>query len=160
MLLRPYQEVAVNDAIKALDKHGNTLVVAPTGAGKTIMLSALVGKRHKEGKKILIVQHRDELVEQNQSKFKKVNPYITTSIVNGTVKHWDGDAVFSMVQTISRERNLRNRPKFDMVVIDEGHHAAAPQRVALVHLASIPRAAYTSRQSADPVNRSAVSGAA
>jgi len=126
MLLRPYQEVAVNDAIKALDKHGNTLVVAPTGAGKTIMLSALVGKRHKEGKKILIVQHRDELVEQNQSKFKKVNPYITTSIVNGTVKHWDGDAVFSMVQTISRERNLRHRPKFDMVVIDEGHHAAAP----------------------------------
>jgi DNA repair protein RadD len=126
MLLRPYQEVAVNDAIKALDKHGNTLVVAPTGAGKTIMLSALVGKRHKEGKKVLIVQHRDELVEQNQSKFKKVNPYITTSIVNGTVKHWDGDAVFSMVQTISRERNLRDRPKFDMVVIDEGHHAAAP----------------------------------
>jgi len=31
-----------------------------------------------------------------------------------------------MVQTISRERNLRDRPKFDMVVIDEGHHAAAP----------------------------------
>ena len=125
MLLRPYQEVAVSDALKALDKHGNTLVVAPTGAGKTIMLSALVGKRHKEGKKILIVQHRDELVAQNQSKFKKVNPYITTSIVNGTVKHWDGDAVFSMVQTISRERNLAKRPKFDMVVIDEGHHAAA-----------------------------------
>ena len=126
MLLRPYQEVAVSDAIKALDKHGNTLVVAPTGAGKTIMLSALIGKRHKKGKKILVVQHRDELVEQNESKFKKVNPYITTSIVNGTVKHWDGDAVFSMVQTISRERNLRERPKFDMVVIDEGHHAAAP----------------------------------
>ncbi len=47
MLLRPYQEVAVSDACKALDKHNNTLVVAPTGAGKTIMLSALVGKRHK-----------------------------------------------------------------------------------------------------------------
>ena len=126
MLLRPYQEVAVSDAMKALDKHGNTLVVAPTGAGKTIMLSALVGKRHKQGKKILVVQHRDELVEQNESKFKKVNPLITTSIVNGTVKHWEGDAVFSMVQTISRDRTLVQRPKFDMVVIDEGHHAAAP----------------------------------
>ena len=126
MLLRPYQEVAVSDACKALDKHGNTIVVAPTGAGKTIMLSALVGKRHKEGKKILVIQHRDELVEQNSAKFKKVNPYITTSIVNGTVKHWDGDAVFSMVQTVSRENNLRARPKFDMVVIDEAHHAAAP----------------------------------
>ena len=65
------------------------------------------------------------LLSKMKSKFKKVNPYITTSIVNGTSKHWDGDAVFSMVQTISRERNLRSPKGFDMVVIDEGHHAAA-----------------------------------
>ena len=116
----------MSDACKALDKHGNTLVVAPTGAGKTIMLSALVGERHKKGKRILVIQHRDELVKQNKEKFERVNPYITTSIVNGTVKHWDGDAVFSMIQTMSRDRNLRDRPLFDMVVIDEGHHAAAP----------------------------------
>ena len=45
MILRGYQEAAINAASDALDKHGNTLVVAPTGAGKTIMLSALVGKR-------------------------------------------------------------------------------------------------------------------
>ncbi len=126
MLLRPYQEVAVSDACKALDKHNNTLVVAPTGAGKTIMLSALVGKRHKKGKRVLVLQHRDELVSQNKEKFERVNPLISTSIVNGTVKHWEGDAVFSMVQTMSRDRNLRDRPLFDMVVIDEGHHAAAP----------------------------------
>ena len=126
MLLRPYQEVAVSDACKALDKHNNTLVVAPTGAGKTIMLSALVGKRHKKGKRVLVLQHRDELVSQNKEKFERVNPLISTSIVNGTVKHWEGDAVFSMVQTMSRDRNLKDRPLFDMVVIDEGHHAAAP----------------------------------
>lgn len=125
MILRPYQDVAVSDACKALDKHGNTLVVAPTGAGKTIMLSALIGKRYKKNKRILVLQHRDELVEQNRSKFLKVNPYITTSIVNGTVKNWEGEAIFSMVQTLSRENNLRNRPKFDMVVIDESHHVAA-----------------------------------
>ena len=125
MLLRPYQEVAVSDASAALDKHNNTIVVAPTGAGKTIMMSALIGKRHKKGKRVLVLQHRDELVEQNSIKFNKVNPYITTSIVNGTIKHWDGEAVFSMVQTMSRDANLRHRPKFDMVVIDESHHAAA-----------------------------------
>jgi DNA repair protein RadD len=133
MLLRPYQEVAVSDACNALDKHSNTLVVAPTGAGKTIMLSALVGKRHEEGKRVLIIQHRDELVAQNKDKFQKVNPYITTSIVNGTVKHWDGEAVFSMIQTMSRDKNLRDRPKFDMVVIDEGHHAAAPTYTKVIN---------------------------
>ena len=133
MLLRPYQEAAVNDACKALDKHGNTIVVAPTGAGKTIMLSALVGERYKDGKKILVMQHRDELVDQNKSKFERINPYITTSIVNGTVKNWDGNAIFSMVQTISRERNLRDRPKFDMIVVDESHHAAADTYLRVIN---------------------------
>ena len=133
MLLRPYQEAAVSDACKALDKHGNTIVVAPTGAGKTIMLSALVGERYKDGQKILGMQHRDELVDQNKSKFERINPYITTSIVNGTVKNWDGNAIFSMVQTISRERNLRDRPKFDMIVVDESHHAAADTYLKVIN---------------------------
>ncbi len=132
MLLRPYQEAAVDDAFNALDKHSNTIVVAPTGAGKTIMMSALIGRRFKDGKKILVMQHRDELVDQNTSKFERINPYITTSIVNGAVKCWDGDAVFSMVQTISRERNLRDRPVFDMVVVDESHHAAADTYVRVI----------------------------
>tara|TARA_R100000808_G_scaffold1584_1_gene7069 strand:- start:11726 stop:13396 length:1671 start_codon:yes stop_codon:yes gene_type:complete len=126
MILRPYQEVAVKDASKALDEYGNTLVVAPTGAGKTIMLSALAGKRHKKGKRTLILQHRDELVSQNNIKFNKVNENISTSIVNGKVKNWEGEVVFSMVQTMSRENNLNGRPKFDLVIVDESHHVAAP----------------------------------
>ena len=126
MILRPYQDVAVSDASKALSDRKNTIVVAPTGAGKTIMLSALVGKRYKKGNRVLVLQHRDELVEQNMIKFSKINPDIKTSIVNGSVKDWDGEAVFSMVQTLSRDNNLAKRPKFDMVVvIDESHHVAA-----------------------------------
>ena len=97
MLLRPYQEIAVNSASEALDKHGNTVVVAPTGAGKTIMLSSLIGKRYKSRKNVLVLQHRDELVNQNISKFQRINPNISTSIVNAEQKDWDGDAVFSMV---------------------------------------------------------------
>ena len=90
MLLRPYQEAAINDACKALDTHKNTIVVAPTGAGKTIMLSALVGKRYENGKKVLVMQHRDELVDQNKSKFERLNPYITTSIVKMTTPRMTG----------------------------------------------------------------------
>ena len=108
MLLRPYQEIAVSSAIDALDKHGNTVVVAPTGAGKTIMLSSLIGKRHSSNKNVLVLQHRDELVNQNMDKFKRINPNISTSIVNAQEKNWKGDAVFSMVQTLCRPNNLQD----------------------------------------------------
>jgi len=125
MILRPYQEVAVSAASEALDKYNNTLVVAPTGAGKTIMLSALVGRRHKKCKNVLVLQHRDELVSQNMTKFKKINENISTSVVNAEVKDWDADAVFSMVQTLSRLNNLENMKQLDLVVVDEAHHVAA-----------------------------------
>jgi len=125
MLLRPYQEVAINDAADALDKFGNTLVVAPTGAGKTIMLSALVGKRRGVSKDVLILQHRDELVSQNSTKFQRVNPELSASYVNASQKDWSGDAVFAMVQTLSRENNLERMPKVDLIVVDEAHHTIA-----------------------------------
>ena len=125
MLLRPYQEVAIEDAGKALDKHSNTIVVAPTGAGKTIMLSALIKNRYQNNKSVLVLQHRDELVSQNSIKFNKINPDISTSIVDGSQKNWNGDVVFSMVQTLSRENNLSTMRPIDMLVIDESHHAAA-----------------------------------
>ena len=125
MILRPYQEVAINSASKALDKHSNTIVVAPTGAGKTIMLSALIGERYKKNKNVLVLQHRDELVSQNSMKFNNVNPSISTSIVDGSQKDFTGNVVFSMVQTLSRDNNLNKMKPFDMLVIDESHHSAA-----------------------------------
>ena len=133
MFLRPYQEIAVDDAATALDKHKNTIVVAPTGAGKTIMLSALVGKRFQVGNKVLVLQHRDELVRQNKTKFSRVNPDITTSIVDGSEKDWSGSTIFSMVQTLSRENNLSNINHFDLVVVDESHHAVADTYMRIIN---------------------------
>ena len=135
MLLRPYQEVAINDAADALDKHGNTLVVAPTGAGKTIMLSALVGKRRGVSKDVLILQHRDELVSQNSTKFQRVNPELSASYVNASQKDWGGDAVFAMVQTLSRENNLKHMPKVDLIVVDEAHHTVADTYQRIINAA-------------------------
>lgn len=48
MLLRPRQKELVTKTVTALKEHGNTLAVAPTGAGKTIMLSAVLGDLFKE----------------------------------------------------------------------------------------------------------------
>jgi DNA repair protein RadD len=135
MILRGYQEAAINAASDALDKHGNTLVVAPTGAGKTIMLSALVGKRYNKNNNILILQHRDELVSQNSTKFHKVNSSLTSSMYNATEKDWSGDATFAMVQTLSRENNLATMPKIDMIVVDEAHHTVADTYQRIINAA-------------------------
>lgn len=45
MLLRPRQKLFVERSLRALAEHGNTLGVAPTGAGETIILSAAVGEQ-------------------------------------------------------------------------------------------------------------------
>lgn len=125
MLLRPRQKTFVENSVTALHEHGNTLGVAPTGSGKTVMLSAVTGEILKNTSKACILAHRDELTAQNSKKFSRFNPDISTSIFDATTKSWDGDATFAMVQTLSRDSNLSLIPKLDLLVIDEAHHAIA-----------------------------------
>ena len=127
MLLRPRQKLFVERSLAALNKHQNTLGVAPTGAGKTIMLSGVTGQwLENADAKACVLAHRDELTSQNAAKFSRVNPSIATSIYDAQEKSWAGQATFAMVQTLGRESNLKLMPKLDLLVIDEAHHAAAP----------------------------------
>ncbi len=129
MILRKRQQEFVGKSVTALTKHGNTLGVAPTGSGKAIMLSSLIGLLLKsESKsqaitKALVLAHRDELTSQNQDKFLRVNPNISTSIFDAKQKSFSGQVVFAMVQTLCRKENLKAIPKFDLLVIDEAHHS-------------------------------------
>lgn len=120
MILRPYQEKLVDRAVAALNERGNTLAVAPTGAGKTIMLAALGGRL---GGRQCVLQHRQELTGQNLAKFKKVNPKASVSLFNADVKSWRGDTTFAMVQTLTRHTG--SIPLLDLLIIDEAHHAVA-----------------------------------
>jgi len=126
MLLRPRQKTFVERSLAALDAHGNTLGVAPTGAGKTIMLSAVVGDMIRGGDaRACVLAHRDELTDQNSSKFARVNPGVPISVVDAKTKSWRGQVTFAMVPTLSREANLAAMPALDLLVIDEAHHAVA-----------------------------------
>ena len=126
MLLRPRQKDFVERALYSLRENENSLGVAPTGAGKTILFSEIVGRFISElGVKALVLAHRDELTEQNQQKFSWVNPSITTSVFNAKTKDWSGQVTFAMVQTLSIDTNLETMPSVDLLVIDEAHHAAA-----------------------------------
>lgn len=126
MILRDRQKLFVERSVRALQERGNTLGVAPTGAGKTIMLSAVAGRiLESTGAKACVLAHRDEITAQNVNKFLKVNPGLPVSIVDAAEKDWGGKAVFAMVQTLARERNLAEMPLLDLLVIDEAHHARA-----------------------------------
>jgi superfamily II DNA or RNA helicase len=126
MILRPRQKLFVERSLAALGTRNNTLGIAPTAAGKTLMLSAVAGDFLKEpDAKTCILAHRDELTEQNRSKFSRVNPAISTSVVDSNEKSWAAQAIFAMVPTLSREANLDAMPALDLLVIDEAHHAIA-----------------------------------
>ena len=133
MLLRPRQQELVERAVAALHLHGNTLAVAPTGAGKTIMLSAIVGDLSRPSPlKACVLAHRDELTEQNEAKFRWVNPHLSTSVFDSTQKSWQGNTTFAMVQTLARKKHLVTMPSLDLLVIDEAHHARAKSYLRIV----------------------------
>jgi superfamily II DNA or RNA helicase len=126
MLLRPRQKLFVERSLSALITHRNTLGIAPTAAGKTIMLSAVAGEMVRgTDAKACVLAHRDELTEQNRTKFGRVNPEVTTSVVDASTKSWSGQVTFAMAPTLSRASNLADMPALDLLVIDEAHHAVA-----------------------------------
>ena len=135
MQLRPRQKVFVDKSVAALDEHGNTLGVAPTGAGKTVMLSAIVGDYVNKGASALVIQHRDELVSQNRATFEKVNPRSSTGEFTAARKEWGYGATFAMIQTLASDRNLAGMPALDVIAVDEGHHVVANSYMKVLDVA-------------------------
>ena len=71
--LRPYQ-VEAGAAIRQQWEEGRrrTLLVLPTGLGKTVVLSKVAEEEVKDGKRVLILAHRDELLKQAADKLRAV----------------------------------------------------------------------------------------
>ena len=132
--LYPYQENAVQNAVDMLVERGNSLIVAGTGAGKTIMMAAAIGRyfngfyaEHKRRPHVLVLVHRTEIHGQNHTKFSRVCPEIATSEITAARKSLHGYIHFGMVQTVVNLLDDFGRANsyFDMIVIDEAHHAKA-----------------------------------
>lgn len=123
MQLRARQTQFRDNCVSALEEKGNTLGVAPTGAGKTVMLGAVIGKMAP--KKAMLLQHRTELVDQNRRTFERLNPHIRTGVYNADYKETWPQMIFGMVQTVAIPKNLGSMPPIDFLGIDEAHHVAA-----------------------------------
>lgn len=133
MILRPRQQELVDKALHALKSRNNTIAIAPTGAGKTVMLSAVIAEF--ADRQVLVLQHRDELVRQNMSTCRRFNRHIKADMYVADHKVWKPGVTFAMVQTLAREKNLATMPRFDLVIVDEAHHTAADSYVRIINQA-------------------------
>ncbi|SMQ78400.1 Superfamily II DNA or RNA helicase [Bacillus sp. OV166] len=115
---------ALEELHKTLDEEYNkALVVMATGLGKTY----LAGFFAQNFNKILFIAHREEILHQARDSFKKIMPEKQFGIYNGKTKEGQADAIFASIYTLSLKRHLENfKPdEFDLIIIDEFHHAAA-----------------------------------
>ena len=127
MELRPYQETARQKVQEEWEEDKKrTLLVLPTGTGKTIVFSKIIEDRVKKGERVLVIAHRGELLEQASDKL-----YKSTGLKTATEKAEQTSlgsfyrVVVGSVQTLQREKRLNQFPPeyFDTIVIDEAHHA-------------------------------------
>lgn len=130
--LYPDQQEALDAVLKkyrAQPVGGSALVVAATGWGKTILFSSLAGVL--KGVNILIVAHREELLQQAREKIQWIDPTAIVGKVGGGSHEYGAPVTVAGIDTISQERHLKNLHKFGygLVIWDECHHAQADNYV-------------------------------
>lgn len=126
MELRPYQQEAKDAVFEQWDNGTRkTLLVLPTGCGKTIVFAKVTEDCVRKGDRVLILAHRGELLDQAADKLKK------TTGLNSAVEKAEASClgswfrvVVGSVQTLMREKRLKQFPEdyFDTIIIDEAHH--------------------------------------
>ena len=126
MELRPYQQAAKAAVLDEWDRGvDKTLLVLPTGTGKTIVFSAVTEEAVRRGGRVLILAHRGELLEQAADKLEKSTGLRSSleKAESSCLGSWYRVAVGS-VQSLQRPSRLdRFAPDyFSTIIIDEAHH--------------------------------------
>ncbi len=129
MDLRPYQ-IEAKQAVQAEWAKGNrkTLLVLPTGTGKTIIFSKLTEDCVRDGERVLILAHRGELLDQAADKMAKATGLgcAVEKAEDTCLDSWFRVVVGS-VQSLMRETRLARFPVdyFNTIIVDEAHHCLA-----------------------------------
>ena len=125
--LRPYQRAAV-DAIHArFETDRSTLLILPTGCGKTVTFGWLAREFADQGKKTLVLAHRGELITQAVEKLSHLGLICEKEMAeHDAFCQPDCHAVIATVQTLQRKRLTRwPADHFDLIITDEAHHGTA-----------------------------------
>lgn len=138
-IFRPYQ-VAADAAIEAQWAAGIlcTLLVLATGGGKTVIFAESARRVVQElGLRVLVVAHREELLEQAQRKLADVG--VMAGIEKAERRAGHAPVVVASVQSLQGKRLAALRPReFGLVIVDEAHHSIATSyRKILDHFAGV-----------------------
>ncbi|WP_049768630.1 DEAD/DEAH box helicase family protein [Anaeromyxobacter sp. Fw109-5] len=128
----PYQEPML-EALRVERERGHhrNLVVAPTGTGKTLVAAFDYASLRKElpRDRLLFVAHRERLLTQSRAAFAAVvRDASFGELLTAEAKPTAGTHVFATIQSLARADLPRDLPPdhFDVVIVDEFHHAEAP----------------------------------
>lgn len=121
--LHPDQQEALDAVLAAYHTQpvgGKALVIAPTGWGKTIFFSTLARELGRKGN-ILIIAHRDELLNQAIEKLQSIDPTAIVGKVGGNSHEYGAPITVAGIDTISKDRHLKNLHKFGytLIIVDE-----------------------------------------
>lgn len=122
--LRDYQSESCNSAWHGLiNNSGNQLIFLPTGAGKSLVIAELCRKAVQDYKgRVIVVQHRKELIEQNSEKIKSLLPFgVTCGVFSAGLRRFsmDDDVICGGIQSIYKRAADFGRRQ--LVIIDEAH---------------------------------------
>lgn len=128
MKLRPYQQGAVEGIEEQWEQVDRTLLVLPTGTGKTVVFCAVAQDRVRNGGRVLILAHRGELLKQAAEKMLAVTGLrcALEKAESSSLGSWYRVTVGS-VQSLQNEHRLAKFPPdwFDTIIVDEAHHVLA-----------------------------------
>lgn len=124
-MLRQYQIDAIIDILNSFESNDSVLLQMPTGTGKTTVFAELIRRWVKEiipNKRVLVLVHRKELVDQVISRLKQ-HGILASRIQSGYVLELERQVQVGMVQSLKDPKRL---PKnLSLIVIDEAHHTPA-----------------------------------
>ncbi len=121
--LRPYQEKGIHDIRSAMrDGHRRIVYVLPTGGGKTLCFSYISAGVFQNGKRVLILAHRAELLEQISSALHKVD--VPHAVLDASFRGIPRQSRVVVASVFTLARRLEHFPTPDVIVADECHHFA------------------------------------
>lgn len=143
MILRDYQAKCVDAVMESLQDHRSTLVVKPTGTGKSVTFGFAANRFIDRGR-VMVIAHREELLEQAAEKLHKITGYRpdiekaeSYAATGETLVEHSPIVVASVQSLISGKDDWRrvhrfNPYEFSLIIVDEAHHSVSQSYVECI----------------------------